>query len=233
MRPFTAPISERNRQKYGVYQPRYEKESSMRAFTAHVSDYKREKFGEYEPRHVEKPSMRPFDADISERSRELYGDFQPRYETDPSMSAFDSELGSYKRDLFGDYRPKHSTIKVSDDADLTGDANGNNWVDLTWDLPWYKIINPDYDISIYQYHAFKIGGWAGVPYWRMLINDVKVYPFPLYELLDTTSTIHSFGALSIKLRLDDALKVQMFSSAAGDGAGKSAHITLNYVSWEP
>lgn len=205
MRPFTEPISERSRQKYGTYQPRYE----------------------------EVKGMQPFDADISSYKRELYGDYQKRYETTSSMSAFDSELGSYKRDMFGDYLPKYSTIKVATRAILKGVADGMNLVDMEWTLPWFTIIDPKFEISIYQYWAFTLGTWTGTPNWRMTLNDKKVYPFSSMDEVDITQTVQSLGSLSVKVRMGDELKVQMMSDNAADGVGDELYIYLNYVTWEP
>jgi len=235
MRPFTGSISERSRQKYGNYQPRYQTTPSMRVFTAPISDRRREMYGEFQPRYQEDRGMRPFDAEVSDRSRELFGEHMRRYETTPSMSAFDSEIGSYKRDLYGEYRPRHSAIKVAQVASTDDDANGMNWVDMTWDLPWYPIIDPEFDISIYQYTAAKGGSWAGIPMWRMMINDLVVFPFPgvANSYLDTTGSRVSFGSLSVRLRMGDTLKMQFMSTNAGDGVGDWLMMDLYYVTWEP
>ena len=207
----------------------------MKPFTAPISDRSREMYGRYMPRYESIPSMRPFNADISDRRRELYGEYMRRYETVPSMQPFDADIGDRSRHLYGDYRPRYSAIKIVNVASTTDDANGTNWVDMTWDLPWFAIIKPDFDISIYQHSATIGGTWAGVPKWRMLINDKQVYPFTdtASSYLDTTGNKISLGSLSVKLRVGDELKMQFRSTNVADGAGDALYMTLYYVTWEP
>lgn len=204
MQPFNAPISDRKRQKFGEYMPRYERESSMRPFTAPISDWKRELFGTYMRRYETQPSMKPFDARISERSRELYGEYQARWSTQKIGQVVNSDMM---------------------------DANGVNWVDITWGVGIKPLEDTTYSKAVYRYHASTMGGWAGTPYWRMLINDVKVHPFASEEPPALGATT-SLGYLSMNVREGDVFKAQFRSTNAADGAGKLFLIRLDYVTFE-
>lgn len=223
MRPFTVPISERSRQKYGVYQPRYEKISSMRPFTAKISDRERELYGEYAKRYETETSMKPFDAPISERSRELYGEYMRRYEDVSSMSAFDSEIGSYKRNLYGEYRTRWSIQKIGDHMYEWDDANGVNWVDMPDGLG--RLSPTKHDVAIYR-AIFYFSGWAGTPQWRVMVDGTKVYPFSSYDAA-VDNTLVLFGTLSTMIRTGEVGVLQFRSDNAIDGAGDTLYVGLD------
>lgn len=221
MQPFNAPISDRKRQKFGVYMPRYEKESTMRPFDASISSYRRELFGEVMPRYETEPSMRPFDAPISDWKRELFGTYMRRYEEEPSMKPFDAAISERSRELYGEYMSRWSTRKVGEQTygGLIG-ANGANWVST--DMPLSDIN----DESIYQVYLGMSGGWAGDGWFRIMIDGVKVYPFSTYETIQSYTWV-SLRTLSTSVRTWETCSLDFMSTNAGDvGPGQKLMIYL-------
>lgn len=157
--------------------------------------------------------MRPFTAPISDRSRELFGTYQRRYETPPSMSAFDAPISDRRRELYGEYRSRWSKKKVGLGLMTWDDADGINWVDCSLALPY---MGPTiFDTSVYQIRLTMLGGWAGTGYYRILIDDEKVYPFSSYDTI-SSGTLVSLGTLSNSIRTGETCLVQFKSGNAGD-----------------
>jgi hypothetical protein len=102
---------------------------------------------------------------------------------------------------------------------------------MTWALASYPLILNDFDKSMYQYIGIIGGGWAGVPEFRALIDDVKVYPFEGHVDIVSGNTVN-FGTLSTSVRQGEVVKLQFRSSNAADGAGKTLVMQINYATFE-
>lgn len=173
--------------------------------------------------------MRPFNPDpISDRSRELFGTYMRRYEYVPSMNPFDAAISERSRELYGGYRSRYSSRKVGARAGSNiATANGVNWVDLV--LTPTGCLSPTiYDTTIYRTYFYYFGSWAGTPSFRILIDDVKVYPFLSEETIVNDTTV-SLGCLSMTVRAGEVCRVQFRSDNAADGAGDSMICALDYV----
>jgi len=176
--------------------------------------------------------MRPFNPDpITDRSRELFGTYMRRYETEPSMSAFDAPISDRKRELYGAYQSRWSTIKKARYTAEFTDANGLNWV--TVGDPGGQLSPTINDIAIYQVWFSVGGGWAGTAQFRILVNDVKVYPFwAAEEVIDGKWTF--LGSLSVNIRVGDTGILQIRSTDAGDvGAGFDIMSSAGYTEFRP
>lgn len=171
--------------------------------------------------------MRPFTAPISDRSRELFGTYQRRYETQPSMRPFDALISERSRELYGEYRSRYSRLKIGSQAYKANmPADGLNWVTVT---PWSGDgdLAPEInDIAIYQVFM-AYAGWAGTAAWRVLIDDVKIYPFQSSESVDNGNTM-SLGTLSTTVRTGEVCTIQFRSDNAADGAGVNMLMTRVY-----
>lgn len=200
----------------------------MKPFTAPISDRSRELYGRYMPRYESIPSMRPFNIDISDRRRELFGEYMRRYEEVPSMQPFDADIGDRSRHLFGEYRQRWSSLKEASIISFSAAANGLNWVDCAA-APASRVSPKIFNEAMYQYQALDFGGWAGTPTYRVMMGDTKVYPFLTDEPLDVTGNWKSLGILSTGIRTGETINWQIRSDNAADGAGQTVQIYAGIV----
>ena len=142
---------------------------------------------------------------------------------------FGEPLDDRSRERYGRYRSRWSTLKIGAKAGsgIAG-ANGTAWVDLSFTPS--SILSPTINsLSIYRLQLNLIGApWTGTARYRILIDDVKVYPFDTEaDIQDGVSL--SLGTLSTSVRTGEVCKVQFRSTNAADtgGAGKSVYGNLS------
>lgn len=104
---------------------------------------------------------------------------------------------------------------------IATDANGTSWVDL-------KTIAPT--TACLELHRVKMtvaGTWAGTAKYRIIVEGVKVYPFPADKNIDS-GNIEDF-IFPLNVQVNETMIVQFRSNNAADGAGDT--VTLDQLDY--
>ena len=141
---------------------------------------------------------------------------------------FGDPLGERSRELYGKYRKRYSSQKTAGFAyRISTKANGVNWVDLEPTSP-VGILEPSiYNIALYRINMTAMW-FNGTPKYRILVNDVKVYPFVAEEDVQSGVTVN-LGTLSTAVRTGDHCKVQFRSDDPTDNPGDSGAELMMYL----